>query len=109
MTERTDPNVNREGLSTRVYGNIDRSITSLSGSSQLLMPASTGQRKRIIFANGAATAAVNIKGGTAAIGGAGCITLQPYEKIAFTGDDCPMDAIYVIGTATFYFNAFEGR
>ena len=103
-----DVNVNRIGSVTRVRGNVDRNITSLSGSSQSLLAASDSLRKRIIFKNGAAIAAVHLNGGTAAIGGAGCITLQPYEGIALYGEDCPKAAMTVIGTAGQYFGCQEG-
>ena len=103
-----DMHVNRDGLKEPVRGNQDRSITSLSGSSQALVPARASLRKRLIFKNGAAIAAINIIGGTAAIGGAGCITLQPYEGLALTGRDCPLAAVNVIGTAGQYFNCLEG-
>lgn len=103
-----DPHVNYVGSVTRTRGNVDRTITSLSGSSQQLCAASESLRKRLIFKNGAAVAALNLNGGTAAIGGAGCITLQPYEGLALYGKDCPKTAITVIGTSTNYFSCYEG-
>ena len=85
----------------------DKTITSLSGSSQTLIAANTA-RKSLMFKNGANPVAVNILGGTAAIGGAGCMTFQAYEGFALTGADCPLGAITVIGTAANYIGAFEG-
>ncbi len=103
-----NPSVNYSGLSNRTRGNVDRSIASLSGSSQALVPASEALRKRLIFKNGAAAAVLNLKGGTAVAGGANCVTLQPYEGLALYGQDCPKDAITVIGTSANYFNCLEG-
>ena len=105
-----DTQVNRTGLVTRVRGNVDRTITSLTGSSQTLVPipSSGVPRKRLVFKNGAANAALNLLGGTAAIGGAGCITLEPYEGLALYGEDCLNNAITVIGTVANYFSCYEG-
>lgn len=97
------------GSITRTLGNVDRSITSLSGSSQtLLNAASRASRKRIIMKNGGTAAGVNLNGGTAAIGGAGTITLAAGEGLSLSGRDCPQGAITVIGTAAAYFSCFEG-
>ena len=85
----------------------DKTITSLSGSSQTLIAANAA-RKSILFKNGATAVAVNILGGTAAIGGAGCMTFQAYEGFSLTGSDCPLGAITVIGSAANYIGAFEG-
>lgn len=104
-----DPTLNYGTLRTETRGNVDRTIASLSGASQSLLAASPfGYRKRIILKNGAAAAAVHMNGGTAAIGAAGCMTLQPYEGVTLTGKDCPKGAITVIGTSTNYFSCFEG-
>lgn len=99
--------VNYTGLVNRTVGNIDRTITSLSGSSQTLMAANP-LRNRIIIKNGGAACAINLSGGTAAIGGAGCITLQPFEAFTLSGRDCPQTTVTVIGTAANYVNALEG-
>lgn len=85
----------------------DKTITSGTGSSQTLAAASA-TRKSIIMANGASPAGVNLLGGTAAIGGAGTITLQPYEKMRLAGVDCPVVAITVILSSGAYFSALEG-
>lgn len=105
-----DTQINTTGLVTRTRGDVDRSITSLTGSSQSLLGSGIDQRlrKRIIFKNGPAIAAINLNGGTAAVGGADCITLQPYEGLALDGKDCPMTAVTVIGTAAQYFGCYEG-
>lgn len=98
------------GGSAPVGGGItytDKTITSLSGSSQTLIAANSS-RKSLMFKNGASPVAVNILGGTAAIGGAGCMTFQAYEGFSLTGADCPLGAITVIGTAANYIGAFEG-
>lgn len=84
----------------------DKTITSLSGSSQTLMAANSGRRS-LLIKNGDTNVAVNILGGTAAIGGAGCLTLQPYEALFLSGVDCPLGAITIIGTAAKYCSAFE--
>jgi hypothetical protein len=103
-----DISVNTQGLVTRVRGLIDRVITSLTGSSQQVVGA-TILRKRLIFKNGANPVAINLLGGTAAIGGAGCITMTAYEGLALIGDDCPDGVVTVIGTAANYFSCLEGR
>lgn len=103
-----DTQINTAGLVTRTRGDVDRNITSLTGASQTLLEQSPSLRKRVIFKNGAAIAAINLTGGTAAIGGAGSITLQPYEGIARYGDDCPKGPVTVIGTAGQYFGCIEG-
>jgi len=108
MSNIADPYVNRRGLTTTSLGNIDRTITSLTGSSQTLIPAATRPRKRLIIKNGAAPAGINLLGSTAVLGGAGTMTLQAYEGITLTGADCPQGAITAIGTAANYITAFEG-
>jgi len=108
MSNIADPNVNRQGSVTTSLGNVDYSITALSGISQLLVPAATRPRKRLIIKNGAAPCGVNLLGGTAVLGGAGTVTLQAYEGMVFTGDDCPQGAITVIGTIANYITAFTG-
>lgn len=85
----------------------DKTITSASGSSQTLA-ASNASRKSIIIKNGASVTGVNINGGTAVIGGAATLVLQPYEGLSLSGADCPVGAITVISTAAAYISAFEG-
>jgi len=109
LTEGVDPVVTGSGAAP-VGGGVtytDKTITSMSGSSQTLIAANAA-RKSILFKNGATAVAVNILGGTAAIGGAGCMTFQAYEGFSLTGADCPLGAITVIGTAANYIGAFEG-
>lgn len=85
----------------------DKTITSATGSSQTLA-ATNASRKSILIKNGANQTGVNILGGTAAIGGAGTLTLLPYETLYLSGADCPVGAITVISTAAAYISAFEG-
>ena len=85
----------------------DKTITSATGSSQTLA-AANASRKSILIKNGAAQTGVNINGGTAAIGGAATLTLQPFESLFLSGPDCPVGAITVISTATAYVSALEG-
>ena len=84
----------------------DKTVTSLTGTSQTLMAANAG-RKGLLVKNGATSVGINILGGTAAIGGAGTMTLQPFEGVAFVGAECPIGAITVVGTAANYCSAFE--
>lgn len=85
----------------------DKTITNLTGSSQTLIAANPA-RKSLMFKNGATVVAVNILGGSAVIGGAGCMTFQPYEGYVMEGPSCPLGTITVIGTAANYIGAFEG-
>lgn len=85
----------------------DRTVTSASGANQTLVAANAG-RKNLILKNGAGVAGVNILGGTAAIGGAGTLTFQPYEALVLSGDECPTGAVTFIATAGAYFTAIEG-
>ena len=85
----------------------DKTLTSLTGSSQTMMAANAA-RKSLLIKNGDTNAGVNLLGGTALIGGAGTITLQPYEGLFLKGADCPVGAITVIGTSTKYLSGYEG-
>ncbi len=85
----------------------DRTKTSLSGSSETLVAANAARRS-LLIKNGASAVAIGLTGATAAIGGAGSLTLQPYEGLHLSGADCPVGAITVIGTASAYCNAYEG-
>lgn len=85
----------------------DKTITSATGSSQTLA-AANASRKSLLIKNGASPTGVNILGGTAAIGGAGTLTLQAFEMLFLSGADCPVGAITVISTASAYISAFEG-
>lgn len=76
----------------------DRTITSASGASQQLMAANASRRQLIIQNTGNANCGVNPTGGTAAIGGAGTITLVPngsYQPAVPT-----LSAVTVICTIT---------
>ncbi len=85
----------------------DKTITSATGSSQTLAEANAS-RKSILIKNGASPTGVNLNGGTAAIGGAATLTLQPFELLFLSGEDCPVGAITVISTASAYVSALEG-
>lgn len=85
----------------------DKTITSATGSSQTIAAANAG-RKSLIIKNGGSNTGVNILGGTAAIGGAGTVTLQPYEPMVLDGASCPLGAITIISTSTAYISCLEG-
>lgn len=86
----------------------DKTITSMSGSSQTLI-ASNAARKSIVIQNtGNANIGVSLSGGTAVIGGAATITLTPGTSYTTGGDFVPTNAITVIGTAGQAVAAFEG-
>lgn len=89
-------------------GLTDRSITSLSGSSQQLMPQNTQRSLLIIENTGNANIGVNLAAGTAAIGGTGTITLVPNGSIIIDSQAVPFQQINVIGTAGQSVTAFEG-
>lgn len=86
----------------------DCSVASLSGSSQTLSAANP-QRKYLLVCNtGSSNAGVNFSGGTAAIAGAGTMTLVPgsCKEYAYTP---PANAITAIGTAAQPVACYEGR
>lgn len=87
------------GSVNRVRGGIktDKTITSLSGASQTLMAANTRRSSMLIVNTGNANVGVNPTGGTAAIGGAGTITLVPGGS--YSPSRSSLSAITVIGTA----------
>ncbi len=76
---------------------IDRTITSASGSSQTLMAANTTRHSMTIENTGNANCGVNPTGGTAAIGGAGTLTLAPLGS--YTPRIPTLSAVTVICTA----------
>jgi hypothetical protein len=55
----------------------DRTVTSATGSSQTLMAANTARHSLNVVNTGNANCGINPTGGTAAIGGAGTLTLAP--------------------------------
>ena len=76
----------------------DASITSLTGSSQQAL-AKNGNRQFLLIENtGSASIGVNLTGGTAAIGGAGTLTIVAGGSIMLD-HVVPQNAITVIGTA----------
>lgn len=75
----------------------DRTIASTSGASQTLIPANAARHSMTIVNTGNANCGVNPTGGTAAIGGAGTITLAPLG--AYTPRIPTLSAVTVICTA----------
>jgi len=55
----------------------DRTVTSATGSSEIVMAANASRHSLIIQNTGSSNCGVNPTGGTAAIGGAGTLTLLP--------------------------------
>lgn len=85
-------------------GLVDKSISSLSGSSQLLMAENETRGALLIMNTGSANVGIAFapigSTATAAIGTAGTYTLVPGR--AYVGGDggfVPVNAVYVIGTA----------
>ena len=85
----------------------DRTITSLTGSSQSLMAQNMTRYVVIIENSGADNIGVNLAGGVAAIGGAGTLTLAPGGSIVLD-TTAVGNAINVIGTAAQPVCAYEG-
>ncbi len=75
----------------------DRTVTSATGSSQTMMAANAARHSMTIVNTGNANCGVNPTGGTAAIGGAGTITLLPGG--AYTPRIPTLSAVTVICTA----------
>lgn len=84
----------------------DKTVTSATGASQTLMAANAG-RKALLIKSGNASTGINLLGGTAAIGGAGTITLGPLEGLYLEGAACPVGAVTAISTSTAYISAIE--
>lgn len=76
----------------------DRTITSASGSSQQMMAANVSRHSLTIVNIGSSNCGINPTGGTAAIGGAGTITLVPTG--AYTPRVPTLSAVTVICTST---------
>ena len=86
----------------------DKTITSATGSSQVLA-VSNASRKSLFIKNGASNTGLRYAtAGTAAIGGAATMTLLPYEPFFLSGADCPTLEVTVISTAGAYISAWEG-
>lgn len=85
----------------------DRSIASMSGSSQQLMAANASRKILIIQNIAAANIGVNLTGGTAAIGTAGTVTIVPGGNLILDQYP-PTSIITVIGTSTQSVTAMEG-
>lgn len=92
-------------LNGAVY--VDRSIASLTGASEMLMTANSGRKVAFIQNVSANNMGVNLTGGTAAVGGAGTVTLIPGAALTLDSN-CPQNAITIIGTAADVVTAFEG-
>lgn len=75
----------------------DRTITSASGASQTLIAANAARHSMTITNTGNANCGINPTGGTAAIGGAGTLTLAPLG--AYTPRIPTLSAVTVICTA----------
>lgn len=56
----------------------DRTVTSATGASQTVMAANASRKSLTLVNTGTANCGVNPTGGTAAIGGAGTITIVPF-------------------------------
>lgn len=75
----------------------DRTVTSATGASQTLMSALATRKGLVIENTGNANCGINLTGGTAAIGGAGTMTLVPFGSY---GPTIPtLSAITAICTA----------
>jgi hypothetical protein len=85
----------------------DRSIANLSGASQQLAAANANRKILLVQCVGASPVGVNLGGGTAAMGVAGTITLQPGGSILIDAA-APLGAITVIGTLNDDLTAYEG-
>lgn len=75
----------------------DRTVTSATGASQTLMAANAARHSLNVVNTGNANCGVNPTGGTAAIGGAGTLTLAPLG--AYTPRIPTLSAVTVICTA----------
>lgn len=85
---------------------VDRTITSLSGSSQSLMAQNMARNIIIIENTGNANIGVNLIGTTAAIGGAATLTIVPNGSLIMDSNIVG-NAITVIGTSGQPVAAFE--
>lgn len=93
--------VNRSGLATYTLGPQDRSILSLSGSSQQLMPANPNRRSFNIQNTGTADIVVTFVAATAAANSLGCYEIPPSAMLSaeMLGGQVPKGACQIIGTA----------
>jgi hypothetical protein len=95
-----NPTVLYGGLATMAVGPKDRSIASVSGSSQLLMPANPLRKSLTIENDGANVVYVTWTKTAAAADAGGVYELAIGASISFDGKDMiPKGAIYVLGTA----------
>ena len=84
----------------------DRSGT-ISGVSQTVMPANGGRRFIFFQNNGANAMWVNF--GTAAVADSPSIKIAAGLALPFSGNFCPTEAMYVIGTAADKWTAKEDK
>lgn len=101
MTTLPDVRVNRSGLNTYQLGPMDRSILSLSGSSQQLMPANVQRRGFNIQNTGANDIVVTFTAAVAAANAVGCYEIAPGALLSASmfGEHVPKGACQIIGTA----------
>lgn len=95
-----DPNV-VEGLATYAVGPKDRSIASMSGSSQLLMPANPLRKSFFVQNDGANVMYITWTKAVAAADVAGVYEIAVGANIGadYIGEQVPHGAMYVLGTA----------
>lgn len=87
------------GDTTNTVLNADRSIASLSGSSQSLLSQDMTRSFVMVHNPGNATIAVNPTGGTAALNTAGSFNITVNGTMTFNTGSIPGNAMTVIGTA----------
>ena len=78
---------------------VDKSITSLTGSSQTLTGYNVARRILIIQNTGTANVGINLAGGTAAVAGTGTLTLAANSAPMILDEEPPQNAVTVIGTS----------
>lgn len=86
---------------------VDRSKTSLSGSSETLMAANPYRRILVIHNIASNPVAVNLTGGAASLTAGGSIKLAAGGTLIIDRH-CPQSAITIIGTSTDDVTAYEG-
>ena len=85
----------------------DRSVISATGTNQQVAGAAPN-RRAILIKNGASQTGVNFLNASAVIGGSGTFTLQPYEPLFMSGEDCPKGPINLISVSAAYVTVLEG-
>jgi hypothetical protein len=91
----------------------DCSIASLSGSSTSMLVANPSRKYLFVMNTGTSNVGVNLAGGTAAIAGAGTVTLVPGASLELPKSGStnlmPTGIVTVIGTAAQPVVCYEGR